>query len=127
MKSKSEYGEFLTQLIKEKNMSQSSFYSQLGIKKPYFYDIIAGRVNPPPYDIQLKIIQILNLKENDIYTLLDLAANKRNEIPYDIAMYLKNSHLIKKIRQSDEYKKKLGGIFKCKKIAIKAELIVIKF
>mgnify|MGYP001856960036 CR=1 FL=1 len=115
MKSKSEYGEFLTQLIKEKNMSQSSFYSQLGIKKPYFYDIIAGRVNPPPYDIQLKIIQILNLKENDIYTLLDLAANKRNEIPYDIAMYLKNSHLIKKIRQSDEYKKKLGGIFKCQK------------
>lgn len=115
MKSKSKYGEFLTQLIKESNMSQSFFYSKLGIKKPYFYDIIAGRVNPPPYAIQLKIVQILNLKENDIYTLFDLAADKRNEIPYDIAIYLKNGHLIKQIRQSDEYKKKLGGILKCQK------------
>lgn len=115
MKNRCEYGEFLTQLIKEKNMSQSFFYSQLGIKKPYFYDIISGRVNPPPSNIQLKIVQILNLKENDIHKLFDLAAYQRNEIPYDIAIYLKNKQLIKQIRESNEYKKKLGGILKCQK------------
>lgn len=115
MKSKSEYGDFLTQLIKKRKMSQSSFYSQLGIKKPYFYDIVAGRVNPPPYDVQLRIIQILDLKENDIYRLFDLAANERNEIPFDIVIYLRNRKLIDKIRQSNEYKEKVGGILKCQK------------
>ncbi len=115
MENKSEYGKFLTQLIKENNMSQISFYSQLGIKKPYFYDIVSGRVNPPPYDIQLKIVQVLKLKESNIHKLFDLAANQRNEIPYDIAIYLKNKKLIKLIRQSDEYKQILGGILKCQK------------
>ena len=26
----------------------SKFYTALGIKKPYFYDILSGKVNPPP-------------------------------------------------------------------------------
>lgn len=115
MENKNQYGKFLTQLIKDKNMSQRSFYNQLGIKKPYFYDIVAGRVNPPPSDVQLRIIKILNLNESDIHKLFDLAANQRNEIPYDIVIYLKNRKLIKQIRRSNEYKQILGGILKCQK------------
>ena len=42
---KSEYGEILTRIIKEKNMTQEYFYTNLGITKPYFYDIIRGKTN----------------------------------------------------------------------------------
>ena len=38
----------LAQMIKEANLSNVKFYTALGIKKPYFYDILSGKVNPPP-------------------------------------------------------------------------------
>lgn len=33
----------LAQMIKEANLSNVKFYSALGIKKPYFYDILSGK------------------------------------------------------------------------------------
>ena len=37
---KTEFGELLTRLIREKKMTQSYFYEKVGIAKPYFYDIL---------------------------------------------------------------------------------------
>ena len=48
------FGEYLRQLIKDSGITQHKFYTELGIRKPYFYDILAGRTNPPPYPLQLK-------------------------------------------------------------------------
>ena len=108
---KSEYGELLTRLIKDKKMTQSDFYNKLGIKKPYFYDIIGGKINPPPPETQIKILGILKPKENDKKELLDIAARARNEIPADIKLYLENSsNSIKEIRKNLEYKKFLKEI-----------------
>ena len=108
---KSEYGKLLTKIIKEKNMTQAEFYNKLGIKKPYFYDIIGGIINPPPPETQLKILNILHPKENDRRKLLEIAANKRNEIPADILIFLKKNQNIKNIiRNSEEYKQIVGGI-----------------
>lgn len=108
---KSEYGKLLAKIIKEKNMTQSEFYTKLGIKKPYFYDIIGGKINPPPPETQLKILNILQPKENDRRKLLEIAANKRNEIPADILIFLKkNRNITNIIRNSEEYKQIVGGI-----------------
>lgn len=108
---KSEYGELLTRLIKEKRMTQADFYNKLGIKKPYFYDIIGGKINPPPPITQMKMLNILKPKEGDRNQLLDIAARTRNEIPADIELYLQNtSNSIKKIRKNVEYKKFLKEI-----------------
>lgn len=108
---KSEYGIILTRLIKEKNMTQECFYNELGIAKPYFYDIIKGKINPPPPETQIKILGILKPKENDKKRLLDIAARARNEIQADILLYLKNNqNVIKKIRSDIEYQKFMGGI-----------------
>ena len=46
-------------------MTQSDFYNKLGIKKPYFYDIIGGKINPSPPETQIRILGILKPKEND--------------------------------------------------------------
>ena len=43
---KSEFGTYLVQAIKDANMVQEEFYTAVGIKKPYFYDILTG--SPPP-------------------------------------------------------------------------------
>lgn len=108
---KSEYGELLTRLIKDRKMTQSYFYNKLGIKKPYFYDIIGGKINPPPPETQIRILGILRPKENDKRELLDIAARARNEIPADIKLYLENSsNSIKEIRKNSEYKRFLKEI-----------------
>ena len=92
-------------------MTQEYFYNQLGIAKPYFYDIIKGKINPPPPETQIKILNILKPNENDKKELLDIAARTRNEIQADILLYLKkNENVIKKIRNDKKYKRFIGGI-----------------
>lgn len=103
---KSEYGEILTRIIKERKITQQDFYNQLGIRKPYFYDIVSGKTNPPPPETQLKILRILNPKEEDKKRLLEVAAQERNEMPADILLYLKNNiNSLEDIRSTKNYKK----------------------
>lgn len=108
---KSEYGEILTRLIKEKKMTQEYFYNKLGIAKPYFYDIIKGKINPPPPETQIRILSILKPQKTDEKKLLDIAAKTRDEIQADILLYLKNNEsIIEEIRNDKEYQKFMGGI-----------------
>ena len=44
---KSEFGKYLAQLIKDAGMTQCDFYSEAEIARPYFYDMLSGRTNPP--------------------------------------------------------------------------------
>ena len=73
-KDKKAFGNFLREMIKQTGISQSAFYSAVEITKPYFYDILSGKVNPPPPDVQYKMLENLNL-----------AAEGRGEVPADIA------------------------------------------
>ena len=100
---KSEYGNLLTKLIKNCKMTQSKFYNK--------YDIIGGKINPPPAETQMKILRILSPKEDERIELLDIAANDRNEIPADIKIFLeKNKRSIEEIRDNPKYKKFLKEI-----------------
>ncbi len=84
-KDKKAFGNFLREMIKQAGMSQSVFYSAVDITKPYFYDILSGKVNPPPPDVQYKMLENLNLDEQKRNEFLNLAAEGRGEIPADIA------------------------------------------
>lgn len=46
------FGSFLRKMIKQTEISQATFYEAVEITKPYFYDILSGKVNPPPPDVQ---------------------------------------------------------------------------
>ncbi len=61
--SKQGFGEYLRQLVENAVMTQSEFYTKLGIRKPYFYDILSGHTNPPPYPLQLKAMEILDASD----------------------------------------------------------------
>ena len=84
-KDKKAFGNFLREMIKQTGISQSEFYSAVEITKPYFYDILSGKVNPPPPDVQYKMLENLNLDEQQRNEFLNLAAEGRGEVPADIA------------------------------------------
>ena len=84
-KDKKSFGNFLREMIKQTGISQSAFYSSVEITKPYFYDILSGKVNPPPPDVQYKMLENLNLDEQQRNEFLNLAAEGRGEVPADIA------------------------------------------
>ena len=84
---KSAFGEFLVEQIKIAGMSQEEFYNAVGIKKPYFYDLLTA--SPPPIDLQNRMLSVLDSKTGENIDrrrkLYDLAAAGRDEIPADIA------------------------------------------
>lgn len=80
------FGCFLKELIKQYNMTQTAFYLEVGITKPYYYDIVSGKVNPPPPEIQYRMLEVLDgISNEQRNTFLNLAAKGRGEIPADIA------------------------------------------
>ena len=84
-KDKKAFGNFLRKMIKQAEISQATFYEAVEITKPYFYDILSGKVNPPPPDVQYRMIDKLNLDNQQRNEFLNLAAEGREEIPADIA------------------------------------------
>ncbi len=95
------FGDYLKELIKVKGMTQIEFYTALGIKKPYFYDIVSGRVNPPPYSLQFKAMDILEADEQTREKFFDMAAQDRKELPADIAQAVSaNPAVLRGIRKS---------------------------
>lgn len=98
-KDKKAFGNFLREMIKQTGISQSEFYSAVEITKPYFYDILSGKVNPPPPDVQYKMLEALNLDEQQRNEFLNLAAEGRGEVPADIARLIADHPLeLDKIR-----------------------------
>ncbi|MBR6509571.1 MAG: hypothetical protein IKT38_03095 [Clostridia bacterium] len=95
--------DLLARMIKEANLSNVKFYTALGIKKPYFYDILSGKVNPPPPERQFAMLKLLNPTEEQRELFFDLAAQERNEVPADIAETLKDKKLRRKLRKGIDY------------------------
>ena len=96
---KKAFGNYLREMIKQTNISQSVFYEAVEITKPYFYDILSGKVNPPPPEIQYKMLDNLNVTESQRKEFLNLAAAGRGEIPADIAgLILGHPSELEKIR-----------------------------
>ena len=84
---KTPFGEFLVDEIKRAGMSQEEFYTAVGIRKPYFYDLLTA--TPPPTELQDRMLAVLDAgtgaDAERRKLLYDLAAQARNEIPADIA------------------------------------------
>lgn len=96
---KKAFGNFLREMISQTKISQAAFYEAVGITKPYFYDILSGKVNPPPPDVQYKMLENLKVDDKQRKKFLNLAAEGRSEIPADIAKLITdNPRQLEKIR-----------------------------
>lgn len=86
-RTKTSFGKYLVDEIRQAGMSQEEFYTTVKIAKPYFYDLLTG--SPPPIEIQKRMLDVLEDKtgvdsERRI-KFYDLAAQGRCEIPADIS------------------------------------------
>lgn len=90
-KDKKAFGNFLREMIRKTGITQSAFYAAVEITKPYFYDILSGKVNPPPAYIQYKMLNNLEIDEEQRKQFFDLAAEGRDEIPADIAKLISDN------------------------------------
>lgn len=103
--------DLLAEMLNEYDKSHVAFYTALGIKKPYFYDILKGKVNPPPPEKQFKIIKILKPKPKICEEFFELAANERNEMPADLMCYIDKS-MRESLRKNQDYIEMMDSIIK---------------
>ena len=102
-RNKTAFGEFLVGEIRQAGLSQEDFYTAVGIKKPYFYDLLTA--SPPPIEIQNRMLTVLESKtgtdDERRIRFYDLAAQGRDEIPADIAKMISSHPLeLDKIRST---------------------------
>ena len=100
------FGQLLDEMISESEYSNRECYEKLKIKKVYFYDIIKGRMKPPPAEKQFEIIKILKPDDDKCRQLFELAAIERNEFPADLQLLI-NDDLKKDLRKSQGYRELL--------------------
>lgn len=100
------YSDLLTQFKNQKMFSNNSLAKNLGISSVYLGEILNGKKRPPQRDIQLKIIDVLELNDNEKCLLFDSAARERNEIPADIDCLIRgNPNAVYQIREMEIGKK----------------------
>lgn len=114
MSKQKRFCDLLSEMLNEYDKSHIAFYTELGIKKPYFYDILKGKVNPPPSEKQFKIIKILRPKPNICEEFFELAAKERNEMPADLMCYI-DKPMRKSLRKNQDYKDMMNSIIKGEK------------
>lgn len=103
--------DLLSDMLKDYKKPHEVFYTELGIKKSYFYDILGGRVSPPPSEKQFKMIKIFKPTPEICEEFFELAAEERDEMPADLRLYI-NKSMRKSIRKSQDYKDMMNSIIK---------------
>lgn len=97
---KDSLGEFIIKRRKKKNISSRQLAISCKVSAAYMNDIEKGK-RIPTFEVLKKIGLSLELDDENMYKLLDLAAqNSNNRVPYDIVDYImKNDSLRKCIRK----------------------------
>lgn len=97
---KDSLGEFIIKRRKKKNISSRQLAISSKVSAAYMNDIEKGK-RIPTFEVLKKIGLSLELDDENMYKLLDLAAqNSNNRVPYDIVDYImKNDSLRKCIRK----------------------------
>ena len=82
------FGEYIKQKRKEKNITLRAFADLVGIAPSYMSDIEKSKRNAPTQEILDKMIEVLNLSEDEKNELLDVAATSKDAIAQDLTEYV---------------------------------------
>ena len=101
-----QFGEFITEKRKNKEISLRKMAELLELSPAYWSDIEKGRRNPPNINKLEELSKILELSQEELDRMIDMASEDRDEIPMDLPNYIKDSNLAKaalrKARKMDE-------------------------
>jgi len=76
-------------------MSIRIFAGSIGVSAPYISDVENGRRTPLKADKLRLVVKMLELSDEERYTLYDLASIGRDEAPTDIVEYINNNPVAK--------------------------------
>lgn len=91
------FGEYLSQKRKQQKLSIRLFAKKVGISYSYLSSIESGLRQAPKLEILLKMIEILELTEEEKNHFFDLAAlsNNKGIVPPDLVEYVNNNKVIR--------------------------------
>lgn len=97
---KNSLGKYILDMRNAKHMSSRQLAIRCNVSTTYMNDIEKDK-RVPTFEVLKKIGSNLNLDDENMYLMLDLAAkNSNNRVPYDIIDYImKNDSLRKCIRE----------------------------
>lgn len=84
------FGDYISQKRKEKGFTIRELANKLEISFTYLSDVEKGRARAFKKEILKKLIEILQLNEEETDLLNDLAGESQDNVAPDIAEYLKN-------------------------------------
>lgn len=84
------FGDYISQKRKEKNLTIREFANELEISFTYLSDVEKGRAKAFKQEILKKIIKVLQLNKEETDLLNDLAGKSQDNVAPDIAEYFKN-------------------------------------
>ena len=85
------FGEYLTNKRKEKEMSLRMLARELDISATYLSDVEKNKRNALSNEKLQKLIEILELNEEEQKELYDLAGKSKNTIPGDVEEFIKGN------------------------------------
>lgn len=85
------FGEYVKQKRQEKGITLRGLAEKLGIVPSYMSDIENNKRNAPNQDILKKMIEVLELNEEESNELLDLAAASKESIALDLTKYVSDN------------------------------------
>ena len=85
------FGAFLKTKRNEREIPIRPMAELIGIKPGYYNDIESGRRTPIELDLLDKIVEALNLLDEDRETFFDLAGKARSAAPPDLTGYINES------------------------------------
>lgn len=88
------FGDFIARKREQKRITLREMAKLLEITAPYLSDVEKDRRNPFDMDKLQKLNSILELSDDEMDLMLDLAGEKRNDIAPDLRSYIKQDHNI---------------------------------
>lgn len=88
------FGDFIARKREQKRITLREMAKLLEITAPYLSDVEKDRRNPFDMDKLQKLNSILELSDEEMDLMLDLAGEKRNDIAPDLRSYIKQDHNI---------------------------------
>lgn len=90
------FGEFVAEKRKAKGMTLRGLAAEIGIVPAFMSDIEKGHRYPPKKETLDKIVQALNLNEEDTNKMFDLAAEEKdNTVSPDLPEYIMNNDKVR--------------------------------
>ena len=89
------FGEYIKQKRQERNITLRAFADMVGIAPSYMSDIEKSKRNAPTQEILDKMIEVLELNDDEKNELLDVAATSKDAIAQDLTEYVRDNSTVR--------------------------------